>query len=114
MTDYRFGMDVSVRGECRVLTLKGQISDADAEVFQEAMKREIKTEAACLIVDLGQLLYLCSSGLSVLVWAHDALTKRGRRLVLVSVNSRTRRLLALTNLDEAIETAGSVEEALGG
>ncbi len=113
MTDYKFGVDISVQGECRILALKGQVSDADAGAFQIAMRTEIKKGAARLIVDLRKLLYLCSSGLSVLVWAHDELTKRECRLILLGVNARTRRLLDLINLEHAIETAESLEDALG-
>lgn len=52
-----------------------------------------------LVMDLSALSFADCAGLSVMVWAHQRLTERGRTLVLMDVQPPVRRLLRLTALD---------------
>ena len=55
---------------------------------------------------------LSSSGLGVLIWAHQEMASSGRRLILVNVHSRTRKLLEISKVDNVLELADSVKEAV--
>ena len=51
-----------------------------------------------LLLDLSELSFADSSGLAVLVWAHQAMSERGRRLHLHHPQPRVLRILNITGL----------------
>lgn len=58
--------------------------------------------APAVLVDLGAVRFMDSTGLGELVGAHRALEEKGGRLLLVS-NPRVQRLLTLTGLDDVMD-----------
>ena len=106
-------LEARSEGKCRVLKAVGQLTESDCGEFLEALKRELKSGAPRLILDLDGLLYLSSAGLSALASVHPAFLSSGVRLILAGTNPKVRKLLALTSLDKLIESADSAAEALG-
>ncbi|MCK2218714.1 STAS domain-containing protein [Actinomadura sp. ATCC 31491] len=65
-----------------------------------------------LVVDMGEVPFLDSSGLVVLIRAHGLARERGGDLHLAAVQSSPAFLLALTGAREAIRVHDDVEAAL--
>ena len=63
-----------------------------------------------VIADLGQITFLDSSGLGVLVQAHRTATERENRLLVVA-SPPVRKLLRLTGLDTVLETYDQLSAA---
>lgn len=63
-----------------------------------------------LVLDLGGLGFLDSTGLRVLVETHSALAASDRRLRLRHATATTRRLLDITGLSDVLDVEDNVEE----
>jgi anti-anti-sigma factor len=69
--------------------------------------------AACLVVDLGEVDYIDSSGIELLFRLHGALAAEDAALKVVAPPaSRAARLLGLVALEDVGEVCGSLAEAL--
>jgi anti-sigma B factor antagonist len=99
-------------GDSRVLEVSGQLTELECGEFLKALNGEFDSGAPRVIMDLRDLMYMSSAGLGAVVSTHKRFRDAGRRLVLAGANLRVRKLLALTNLDQLIETADSLDEAL--
>jgi anti-sigma B factor antagonist len=99
-------------GDSRVLVASGQLTELECGEFLEAINSEFESGSPRVILDVRDLMYMSSAGLGALVSTHKRFSDAGRRLVLAGANLRVRKLLAITSLDQLIETADSVDEAL--
>src|SRR3954452_12864690 len=66
-----------------VLELKGPLTEANAAVFQNAMRREEPAET--VILDFTEVPYIDSSGLGILLTAYVTRQKSGRKIVVSGV-----------------------------
>ena len=106
-------LEARSEGKHRVLKVSGQLTETETAEFLEALKREMKSGSPRLILDMDGLQYMSSAGLGALVSMHPAFLGAGVRLIVAGTNSKVRKLLTLTSLDKLIESADSVEEAIG-
>lgn len=104
--------EVAVRTEAgaTVVAVSGELDVASAQVLErELAKLEAVT---AVVVDLRGLTFIDSTGLGVLVRAHQLAQQQGRRFGLVRGNGQVNRLLSLTGLDEELLVGESVEQLL--
>jgi anti-sigma B factor antagonist len=96
-----------------VLHVAGALDAATAPVLRAALDAVLEAGAppASLVLDLGELGFLDSTGLRVLVETHRALAACDRRLRLRHATVTTRRLLDITGLSDVLDVEGNVEEA---
>jgi anti-sigma B factor antagonist len=88
------------------LALEGEMDLANAETA-ESMLREALASGGPVVVDLGKLAFLDSTGVAMLV---TAMREGGSRLsFLPSEHASVRRLLNLTGLDERMRPAVAVK-----
>ncbi|GAA1298503.1 hypothetical protein GCM10009634_55100 [Saccharothrix xinjiangensis] len=95
----------------------GDVDHNTAEVLDEgldeAMAKAIEAEALLLVVDLQEVGFVASTGLSSLIRVHNAAKDKGLDLVVVLPGEhRLSRLLWLTALSRILTVTNSVEEAL--
>ena len=83
--------------------LKGELDMEHAYTFDEELKRVEARQPSCLVIDLRELWFLDSSGLSRLLAARRRARRARRRLVLVRGSAAVQRLLAMTAVDETFE-----------
>lgn len=84
---------------------EARIDAARTEAFREAMLPAIKSDAPCLRLDMGEVVFLDSTALGAIV----ALTKRlgpGRRLELAQVGPRLMRIFELTGMNRVLTVHG--------
>jgi anti-sigma B factor antagonist len=84
---------------------------ANASELQAHLKAVVQAEEN-LIVDMSNLRYLDSSGIKVLLEAHQQFTQIKRRMVLAAAAVTVQKVLNITGIDQLISMFPTVEEAL--
>ena len=92
-------------GEECVLTLAGELSLAKAHVLEQRLGEALAASSARIVIDLAQVEFIDSTGLSVLVRAHQRASERDVELGLVNLRAQASRLLSLTGLTERLTLA---------
>ena len=82
-----------------VVRLKGRITMGDGSVqIREAIRESIDNGQTRILLDLGDVNYIDSSGLGELVAAYTTARNRGAQLKLLNVDKKVHDLLQLTKL----------------
>jgi anti-anti-sigma factor len=107
---------VETRDEARgtVLTVTGELDLASAPALEDELEKAMHSSAGAVVVDLRGLDFIDSTGLSVLVKAHQRAQETNCRFGLVRGGAQVQRLLALTGLEERLTVADEPEDLLGG
>ena len=93
------------------IVLRGELDLEHAYSFDEELKRVEANGPECICLDLRELTFLDSTGLSRLVAARRRAMKAGRRLVLVRGPAAVQRVFQLTAVDEAFEIVKTPDAA---
>lgn len=99
-------------GPWSVVMVRGEVDLATAPRLGEAL-RAVARRAAGVVVDLGGVTFMDSSGVSALVRSREEMARRGGELVLTRATPTVRRILELTGLADRFRWAASPEEVLG-
>lgn len=95
-----------------MVTIAGRLVMADAAEARAYFNKIVADRACGLIVDLGEITFIDTSGLSVLISAYKMVRANGGRMVLCGVPSNVRMLLELTRLNEIFDLFASKDAAL--
>lgn len=109
-----FHVDRTEDGAAIVLAVSGELDLAASPTLEEELDRAFADSAEHLIIDLRELDFIDSTGLSVLVKAHQRAEDSGRRFGLVNGGSQVRRLLNLTGIAERLTVGDAPDELLSG
>jgi anti-anti-sigma factor len=106
--------EVDVKDEARgtVVTVSGELEVASSQALEHELAK--LHGPATVVVDLRGLTFIDSTGLGVLVRAHQVAKEQGRRFGLVRGNGQVHRLLSLTGLDQELLLGDSTEQLLAG
>jgi anti-sigma B factor antagonist len=96
-----------------VIAVSGELDLASSPALQEELDR-IASDSTLLVIDLRELEFMDSTGLSVLVRAHQRAEEQGRRLAMVKGPQQVQRLLSLTGVSDRLTVVDSPEELIGG
>lgn len=94
-----------------VLHVAGEIDLVTAPRLEESVTRELAHRPKILVIDLTDVAFLASAGMSVLVAAHNQAGEH-TDLRVVASGSATFRPLELTGLVQALQVYQSLHEAL--
>src|SRR5262249_42523260 len=92
--------------------LRGELSLERAYEFDEELRIVEARHPSCVMIDLRELRFLDSSGLSRLLAARKRARRNGHRLLLIRGPRTVQRLLALTGVAETFEIVSEVPVAL--
>jgi anti-sigma B factor antagonist len=109
-----FRVDVRNNGRTSVITVSGELDLASSAALEEELVRAAESNAEQVIVDLRELEFMDSTGLSTLVKAHQRAVEAGQRFGVVRGPAQVQRLLSLTGVEERLTFADAPEELLGG
>lgn len=109
-----FRVEVHNEGRASVIAVGGELDLASSAALEAELGRVIGSSVSLVIVDLRELQFMDSTGLSTLVKAHQRAEEVGKRLALIRGPQQVQRLLSLTGVAERLELADSPEELLGG
>lgn len=106
------GLEVHHVKDVTVLRLSGRIVLGNDLTALEQKVTAALQESAELIINLGEVDYIDSSGLGALVRNVTAARARRRRIALCSLTPNVRKLFAITRVIDLFQTYASEEEAL--
>ena len=102
----------TVRGYS-VLEVAGEIDVYTAPQLRERLIALVESGSRQVVVDLGRVEFLDSTGLGVLVGALKRLRVVGGELLLVCAQERLLKIFRITGLDRVFQLFDSVESATG-
>jgi anti-sigma B factor antagonist len=111
------GEALSVRSESRdgatIVRPQGDIDLAGSPTLRQEIKKAQAGGPKRLIIDLGGVPYMDSSGVATLVEAMQLARKGGTKLVLCGLQDKVRSIFEIARLDTVFTITPSVETALG-
>jgi anti-anti-sigma factor len=84
------------------VVLAGELDGAAAAALSEQLRQVTADLVGDLVVDVGLLTFIDSTGLSLLVSLHKQVRASGRSLAVVDLTPMTRRLFQITGLDQVL------------
>ena len=99
-------------GDCAVVRVTGEVDVYTAPMLRERIRELAAGGAVHLIADLGQVDFLDSTGLGVLVGGLKRLREDGGSLALVLETPRILRVFQITGLTKAFAVWPSVADAI--
>jgi anti-sigma B factor antagonist len=109
-----FRVEVRNADATTVISVSGELDLASSPALEEELERVSQSDAQLVVVDLRNLEFMDSTGLSVLVRAHQRAEENGRRLGLVNGSQQVQRLLTLTGVAERLTLTDVPAELLDG
>lgn len=98
---------------CEVISLGGELIDKNqAAEMIKAIDALLEAGKTRFVVDLGELKYMNSSGLNVLIQLLSKTRNRGGETVICHVNKKVNELLLITKLNTLFKVVESKEDAL--
>ena len=96
-----------------VLQLSGDImGGSDYELFTGTIKELVEQGHADLVLDLGKVRYINSTGLGILVSGLTTVKKNMGQMKICNLSTRIDRLFSVTSLTTVFETHESLDSAL--
>jgi anti-sigma B factor antagonist len=108
--EIHFHVEARHEGRARVLKLSGELDVASSGALERSVDEGSDYDR--LVIDLSDLEFIDSTGLSVLVAAHQQAAAAGREFCVVQGPAQVQRLLALTGLEQRLTVADSLEQLL--
>jgi anti-sigma B factor antagonist len=108
-----FRVEVHSENQATVIAVSGELDLASSPALQEELDRVAASDSELLIIDLRELDFMDSTGLSVLVRAHQRAEEQGRRLAMVKGPQQVQRLLNLTGVADRLTLVDSPQELIG-
>ncbi|MGV9288433.1 STAS domain-containing protein [Streptomyces sp. NPDC003719] len=96
-----------------VLTPAGEIDHHTGDALRRSLDLS-GTPRPRVVVDMRQVTFMDSSGINILIGAHQALTRAGGWLRLATVGPSVMRTLELVGVDTLIDIRETREQALSG
>jgi anti-anti-sigma factor len=109
-----FRVEVRSEGRAAIVVVRGELDLATSPELEEELRKVWDAGNEQLVIDLRELEFMDSTGLSIIVKAHQRLSDEGRRLSLVRGSQQVQRLLDLTGVSERLQLVDTPEEILDG
>ena len=106
-------IDIQCERKEEVLTgiLGGRIDTTNADELQNTLDTEIVAEDHPLLLDFGQVSYISSSGLRVILRMAKKFNEPGKRFGICSLSESVHDILAISGFDQLISIYDSQTEA---
>ena len=112
--DPRFRMTTAaLDGDTHVVELQGELDLATTPYVAAALDAALESGKRFVVLDLGEVAFVDSTTLSVMLAAHRRLEARGGRLVTVCTDPLVARVFEITGLMHTLGVTSSRREALG-
>jgi anti-sigma B factor antagonist len=100
-------------GGVSILRLNGKLMGGpDSDVFQKLVKDLVERGRTDILVDMGKVSWVNSTGLGILISGYTTLKNAGGNLKLVGVNKRIDQIFMVTKLHTIFETFDEEAQAL--
>lgn len=100
-------IETRVDRDVALIALTGEFDLAGVQKFEGELSKLEAENPGVVVVDLGGLSFMDSSGLRALVMADQRASKAGRRLAIVPGPPTVKRVFEITQLDERLDLVES-------
>jgi anti-sigma B factor antagonist len=107
-----FRVEMLNQGRTVIIAVSGELDLASGPELEAELNQVSGPETQMLVVDLRGLEFMDSTGLSILVRAHQRLSEEGCEMGLVKGSSQVQRLLDLTGVSDRLTLVDEPEELL--
>jgi anti-sigma B factor antagonist len=105
-------VEIKITADGAILCPVGEIDLGRAPAFREHIFSAQQKKPRRLIVDLGQVPYMDSSGVATLVEAMQTARRSGSKLVLCNMQARVRSIFEIARLDSVFIIVASAEDGM--
>jgi anti-sigma B factor antagonist len=95
-----------------VLHLDGELDLASSPIFERALEGPEIVETPLLVLDLDDLRFVDSTGLRVILLAHEGARARGQEFAITPGSSQVQRLLSITSVAEHMRVIATPDDLL--
>lgn len=107
------GFNVSEKYNCVIIEFKGNVMGGpDAVSLNEQLHELIEKEKTNVVVDLGKVKFMNSSGLGMLIGALTTMKKAGGDLRIANATDKIESLLIITKLITVFKHFKTLDEAI--
>ncbi|MGW2709329.1 STAS domain-containing protein [Streptomyces sp. NPDC001356] len=107
----QLSVETTVTDGIRVLALAGEIDHHTGDTLRQALDTS-HTPRPRVVVDMRQVTFMDSSGINILIAAHQALSEAGGWLRLAAVGASVMRIISLVGVDAVIDCRETLRQAL--
>ncbi|MER7502749.1 STAS domain-containing protein [Nonomuraea pusilla] len=112
-SEQALSISLGLQGPCVIVRLTGDFDYGSAAEVRDRVTQALDlTQPPLLVIDMQAVSVCDSSGLSVLVYLHKAVTASGGRMLLSALNGRCKHLFAITALDKFFDIRPTAELAI--
>jgi anti-sigma B factor antagonist len=109
-----FTVQLQPRSDAALVVVSGELDIASAPELEQALDQIQPELTKLVIVDLRELEFMDSTGLSIIVRAHQRLADSGCELTLIKGQPQVQRLLDLTGVADRLRLVTEPGELLNG
>jgi anti-sigma B factor antagonist len=109
-----FSVEMRNGDQAVLIGVSGELDLASSPELEAELERATSSDLELVVIDLRKLEFMDSTGLSVLVRAHQKATQNGKRFAIVKGPQQVQRLLSLTGVAERLTVVDEPEELLAG
>ncbi len=116
--DWHVGAQEHLRAEVRqqqdrvVLHLEGELDLASSPILERALEGSEVAETPLLVLDLDELRFVDSTGLRIILLAHEGARSRGQEFAITPGSPQVQRLLSITSVAEHMRVIASPDDLL--
>jgi len=105
--------DIKEQFNCVILEMKGNIMGGpDAETFRDDLHKLVDEGKTNVIIRLGNVKFMNSSGLGMLIGGLTTIKKAGGKLVICEADKKIENLLMMTQLITVFQHYRTLDEAV--
>jgi anti-anti-sigma factor len=108
----QFRVEVERQGRAAVIAVTGELDLVTGPQLEAELHDISVSDTELVVVDLHNLEFMDSTGLSIIVRAHQRLTREGCKLGLVRGSPQVQRLLDLTGVADRIALVTGPEDLI--
>lgn len=106
-------LKANTHGSVLIIELRGKIMGGpDANLFRETLKEHLDNNIRKVVVDLGKVDWMNSSGLGILIGGLTSVRNADGEMKLARVTDKIQSLLMITKLVQVFESYDTVEGAI--
>ena len=108
-------MDVNAEKKNGVLILKvgcRRIDSSNSRDFQSKLEFAVKDEDAGVVLDFGDVTYISSAGMRVILSLLKILQKKNSKLVICDMRGSVREVFSISGFDKIVDIRDSQDEAI--
>jgi anti-sigma B factor antagonist len=95
-----------------VLALAGELDLASSPIFERALEDPAIAASPLLVLDLDDLKFVDSTGLRIILLAHEGARARGQQFAITPGSAQVQRLLSITSVAEHMQVIASPDDLL--